>query len=152
MAAATEIVGLRAFRKELKTLEDPRKWTKALGQLNRDIGKEAADDSRREATGMGHEQGHFADAIRGYGSAASARIAIARAAKGQPLYGANGAFFGSKQFAQFNDWVGVGWDVAVRGQGPIAINDAIADNADKYAAKYGDGFMELAAGAFPART
>lgn len=151
--SGVEITGLAAFRKELKTLENPRQWTTELGRLNRTIARQAADDAQAEARAMGGPQRHFADAIKGYGSAAAARIRIADER-------ANAAFWGAKQRTGWNagnrtanqpDWVGASWDVAVRGQGPIAINDAIADKADEYAAAYADGFIEISGRAFPDR-
>lgn len=151
--SGVEITGLRAFRKELKTLENPRQWTTELGRLNRTIAKEAAAESRSAAQAMGGPQRHFAAAIKGYGSAAAARVRIADE-------NAYAAFWGAKQRTGWNagnqtpnqpEWVGASWDVAVRGQGPYAINDTIAENADRYADMYGDGLMDIARRAFPDR-
>jgi hypothetical protein len=152
--SGVEVSGLNAFRRELKTLENSREWTKELGALNRVIAKDAAADARAAAEAMGGVQKHFAAAIKGYGAAAAARIRIADER-------ANAAFWGAKQRTGWNagnqapnqpEWVGNSWDVAVRGQGPYAINDSVADNADKYAAQYGDGFLYIARRAFPDRT
>ena len=148
-SSGVEVVGLSAFRKELRQLEDPKPWTRELGKVNRELAKKGAEWAQAEARGMGGEQKHFADAIRGYGSAASARVGIASANKGQKNWGAYGAFWGSKVNPQFDWWVGASWDVAVHGQGPYAINDALATRIRQLEALYINGIEDITRRAFP---
>lgn len=154
---AVQIVGLKEFRQKLKELDNPREWSKKLGQVQREIAKRVAAWSAGEAEGMGGPQGHFAKAIKGRGGVTGARIQIANES-------ANAAFWGAKQrsgwFArsrysaydggglQHPRWVGNSWDVGVAGQGPYAINDTIADRMDEIVKDYREGMTALAAEAF----
>lgn len=149
--SGVEVLGLSAFRKELRQLEDPKPWTRELGKVNREVAKQGAEWARAAASAMGGPQKHFAGAIRGYGSAASARIAI----KDQDAYA---AFWGAKQRTGWNagnqtpnqpEWVGNSWDAAVRGQGPYAINDALATRIRQLEALYINGINDITRRAFP---
>lgn len=151
MPAAVLFAGMTEFRKELRTLEDPRAWSKELATVHREVGREVAGWAQAEARGMGGTQAHFANAIRGYGSAQAARIGLSSAGKGQRYAGAQGAYYGSKQFAQFPDWVGVGWQVGGPG-GPRPLNDpAISGHIDDVLDTYGKGVDRLTRRAFPDR-
>ena len=149
--SGVEVLGLSAFRKELRQLEDPKPWTRELGKVNREVAKQGAEWARAAATAMGGPQKHFAGAIRGYGSAASARIAV----KDQDAYA---AFWGAKQRTGWNagnktpnqpEWVGNSWDAAVHGQGPYAINDALATRLRQLEALYINGIDDITRRAFP---
>lgn len=149
--SGVEVLGLSAFRKELRQLEDPKPWTRELGNVNREVAKQGAEWARAAATAMGGPQKHFAGAIRGYGSAASARIAV----KDQDAYA---AFWGAKQRTGWNagnktpnqpEWVGSSWDAAVHGQGPYAINDALATRIRQLEALYINGIDDITRRAFP---
>lgn len=128
-------------------------WSRELAKVHRTLAKQAAEWSRSEANAMGGVQKHFSDAIRGYGSAAAARIGIAKPE-------AYAAFWGAKQNRTGwnrggsvpnikDDWVGNAWDVARAGQGPYAINDALAEHMDDIVRLYGDAIDDLASRAFP---
>lgn len=153
--AAVQVVGLKELRRELKKLEEPREWSKALGRIHREVAKAVAETARGYATQMGGSQKHFAAAIRGYGSAPAARLAIA-----DPK--AFGAFWGAKQrWTGWNarngdqgrpnqpEWVGNTFPVGVRGQGPYAVNDAIADRLPWIEEHFADQIDDLLKQAFP---
>lgn len=149
--AAAQVVGLDELRRELRKLEEPRAWSKELGAVHRVIGRKAAGWAQAEAGRMGGVQKHFATAIRGYGTVQAARIAVARPE-------ANAAFWGAKQRTGWNAgnqtpnqpaWVGNSWQAGVRGQGPYAMNDALADHIDDVIDEYGDGIDRLTRRAFP---
>lgn len=86
---------------------------------------------------MGGEQRHFASAIKGRGTVTGARIQI------DGLAGSDGAFWGAKQYRQFNPWVGNSWSAGVAGQGPYAINDTIAEMQDEIQQMYLDGVQRV---------
>lgn len=58
---------------------------------------------------------------------------------------------GSHGSLQHPPWIGSDWDVGVAGQGPYAVNDVLAENADRIDAMYLDALEEFAkqTGAFP---
>lgn len=145
--SAVQVQGLAELRKELKLLNAGKTWTKELSKLSRKVSRSVVMWSRGEATGM---QAHFARNIRGAGGAAGARITIDRVA--------NAAFWGAKQRTGWNagngtanqpDWVGASWQVGVAGQGPYAINQAIADHMDEIIEMYGEGIDDITSRAFP---
>jgi hypothetical protein len=150
-SSGVEVVGLAAFRKELRTLDDPKPWTRELGQVNRELAKKGAEWAQAAAVAMGGPQKHFAAAIKGYGSAASARIGI----RDERAFG---AFWGAKQRTGWNagnqtpnqpEWVGNSWDAAVHGQGPYAINEALATRIRQLEALYINGIEDITRRAFP---
>lgn len=152
--SGARIDGLRAFVGELKELSDSeRKWHLELAKSNRVVAKRAATDARGVARPMGGQQQHFEAAIIGKATPADVRIQI-RDPK------ANAAFWGAKQDKTgWNEgnagdpnqpkWIGNTWDVAVKGQGPIAINDSLADNLDSYIEDIWDGIDRVVAEAYP---
>lgn len=158
--AAIRVEGLAEFRRELRKLSEPRAWSKELAGLHRDLAKDMAAKAQAEARGMGGIQRHFADAIRGYGTAPAARLGITAGRKGERYWGAYAAFWGVKdnRTGWNNDgskpnikaeWVGNSWDVAVIGQGPYAINSTLATHQRYIVEKYGHAFDALARRAFP---
>ena len=147
--AQAQLVGLKELRRELRKLDNPRSWTRELATVHREVARDVAGWARSEAASLGGPARHFADAVRGYGSAPAARVGLSSAGKGQRNYGARGAFWGSKQFARFEPWVGNTYEVGVRGEGPYALNDAIADHLDDVIETYSEGIDRLMRRAFP---
>jgi hypothetical protein len=112
-----------------------------IAELNQEIADLLAEKSRREASGMGGVYAKAAPAIVGAGTVRAARIRV-KATKQYRF--APAAFWGTKRRSgwyaarrfegsggeQHPYWVGNTWDVGVKGQGPYAINNAIADNID----------------------
>ena len=109
---------------------------------------------------MGGIQARSARAIRGKANMRQASIGITPG-KGAPM--ANAAFWGAKRHTgwygnarhraattpQFPEWIGNSWDAAVHGQGPYAINDALADHIDELEAIFNAGIANLTRRAFP---
>ena len=159
MASAIETVGLKEFRAELRRLQDDKEFTKELRQVNKKVADIAADAARGIASGMGGIQSANASAIRGQATQTQARIGVRRSSRNPA---ANAAFWGAKRRSgwyarsryraspapQFPQWVGNMWDVGVAGQGPYAINDAIANNMDQLLDAFRDGIETLAGKAF----
>ncbi len=156
---AVEITGLREFRKALKAVgpEFPKELTRA----NRDVAKIAERVSQNEARSMGGIQRRAASAIKGSANARSARIQI-KPSKGKrnPTAMANVAFWGAKRRTgwyatklegkrQHPEWVGAGWKVAERNEGPYAINAALARHLNDIVAAHAAAIDRVAARAFP---
>lgn len=150
--AAIEVEGLKEFRKELRQLADGKTWSRELGQVQRHLAKKVAGWAQGDARGMGGSFAHFAGSVKGAGGVAGAKIAV------DPK--ANATFWGAKKRtgwnarnpnsrAQHPEWVGSSWDVGVQGQGPYAINSAIASHLPEIEREYWDGLEGLFARAFP---
>lgn len=153
---SVEIRGLKDFRRELRKVSDE------LPKEMRDENKQIADDGARlaqvYALGMGGVQAKAAGAIKGYATAVQASIGFPGKTARYPM--APVAFWGARKhtgwYAHINsnaqqhpDWVGNSWMPGSRGQGPYAINDAVADLADELPDRYGEMVERLAAKAFP---
>lgn len=152
--SAVQVQGLAELRKELRLLNGGKKWASELGKVSRKVSRAATLWARGEAVGMGGVQAHFARSIRGAGGAAGARIAVGKEA--------NAAFWGAKKRTgwyaspRFSggkgnqpDWVGATWQVAVAGQGPYAINAALAAHINELIDMYADGIDDITSRAFP---
>lgn len=153
--SGAQIVGLKELRKELKKLEDGKAFSRELGRGLRMVAKKAAGHAQAEARSLGGAQRHFAGAIRGRGGATGARLVIADDT-------ANAAFWGAKQKwtgwnarnsgkgpANQPDWIGNTWQVAERGQGPIALNDSLATHMPEYVEDIYQVLEDVTRGAFP---
>lgn len=146
--AGVYLVGWTELRADLKALTDDGRWAKELNKVHNTVAREASADARSWAREMGGSQRHFAKAIRGRGGARGARIAVVDG-------NAFGAFWGAKQrWTGWNkeregrrpnqpSWVGNSWDVAVSGQGPIAINDALAEGLPRYMQMFAEGIDDV---------
>lgn len=147
---------LKAWRAELKALDAA--WPKELAKANRQVAQKGAQMARNRAAAMGGVQTKAAGAIKGLGTQVNARIAVNPSQA--PM--ANVAFWGAKRHtgwyaaarydesrAQHPQWIGTSWDVAVDGEGPYAINAALAEGQEELAGFYGDAMDELTARAFP---
>lgn len=158
--SGADVVGLTPFLRELRKLDDGA-WAKELTRIHRDIAKRAVEASRAEASSMGGVQAKAATALRPAADRKAARVQVSARSKRNAM--ANVAFWGAKRRSgwyareryaasrrrQHPEWVGNSWDVAVRGQGPYAINEAIADNVDQFLAAYAEMIDDLARRAFP---
>jgi len=140
------IPSLKELRKELKKLEDARPWLKELTAANRDVARDVAGWSRAAAVSMGGQQAHFADALAGRATQTQARVEVAGARTPKGKARANPAFWGTK--AQGN-WIGTSWDVGVSGQGPYAINEAVARRYVEIEARFRRLIDDLTHAAFP---
>lgn len=145
------IVGLAELRKELRRLDDPRGWAKELTAVHRRLARTGLSWVQAEAESMGGPYARFAAGLSARGRAAGAAISVSRKVAGRngKAFIPNGVFYGSKQFPQFDRWVGNSWDVGVAGQGPYAINPAIAAHMGDIIDTYAAGIDDLTARAFP---
>lgn len=160
VASALTVQGIKEFRRALKELGP--EWPKQLSRAHRDIAKIAERVSQSEARRMGGVQGKAAGAIRGSGNARNAKVSIkpSRSARSDTAM-ANVAFWGAIKRTGDNRagrrngkrqhpiWVGDNWDAAVAGQGPYAINTALARNIDDITDAYLAAIDRLSAAAFP---
>lgn len=149
---------MRAFRADLKALGP--EWPKMLVKVNKSVAEIAATAARTKAAAGTPMQRRSARAIqaRGTRTLASVSIKTARA----PM--ANVAFWGEKRrtgwYAHLNSpdgrpqgpaWVGSSWAAGVAGEGPYAINDAVAEVVPRVVEEWGKGIDELARRAFPGK-
>lgn len=148
---------LRQFAKDLKAIGP--EWPRMLSKVHRTIAKKATEKAVGQARGMGGIQARAAGALKGSGTQQAATIKVD--AKGSTRF-ANVAFWGAKRrtgwYAGINSpngrrqhptWVGASWEPGVAGQGPYAINDAIAAYGDELLQDWRDGLDELTKKAFP---
>lgn len=161
MAAETvNIRGLAEFRAALRDLGG--NWESELSLAHQKLGSKAAGWARARARAMGGVQARAASAIGERHSAKSAAIAVLPARGLDAM--ANVAFWGAKKHTgwyaahrywnsspQHPPWVGASWEAAVAGQGPYAINDALAAHLDDIVEEYGDMIDHIARRAFPER-
>lgn len=141
--ADVEIRGLRDFRAELRSLDrglgrDLRVGLKSAAEL-------VAAEARRRATAEGGVLAKSAESIKAQAVQSAAKISWGSAR--QPF--ALGAVMGAKQYPQFGPWVGNTWQIGQAGEGPRAVNDAIASREDELIEAVGDVVERLAARAFP---
>ncbi len=148
-----ELVGLQEFRAALKAMGP--EWPRALTEVHQQIGRRGAALARgRASTPL---QAKAQGTIKGRGTQSAATISVS----GMGGLG-NVAFWGAKkktgwyakpQFAdgpaQHPPWVGNSWEVAVHGQGPYAINAALADDLPDIMKQYENMIDNLTAKAFP---
>lgn len=152
---AVEITGIKEFRAALKAMGP--EWAPKLRDVHEQIARRGAALSRGNAQGMGGVQAKAAGTIKGRGNQRQATIAVS----GQKGLG-NVAFWGAKRHtgwyanprysdgkAQHPPWVGNTWEVAEHGQGPYAINEALADNLPDIEEQYLNMIVNLANKAFP---
>lgn len=155
---AVTVHGLTELRRELRKLEEPKGWTRELAAVNRSVAKHLEPLAQGRARAAGGQSRRFAGAIRGYGSAASARLALASSKRGGRYWGADAAYWGVKDnVSGWNrsstpnlktEWVGASWDVAA-GQGPAPLVDTVVAEADWIVNTTGDGVDRLTRRAFP---
>lgn len=152
---AVRIDGLAEFRAGLRGIDAA--WAKELNVINKKVATRAATDARAEAEGKGGVFEKAAPAIKPIGPyALAARVGLSPSAasamanatfwgtlKRTGWYGA--AKYDGSETPQHPRWVGSSWDTAVTGEGPYALNDALARNIDVYLHMYGDAVVDLAA-------
>jgi hypothetical protein len=149
-----EVKGLKDFRRELKGVSSD--LPKALRKAQKEIADDVADRARGVASGMGGVQAKAAGSIKGYATQTQASV-------GFPSGGiAGAAFWGTLRHTgwyaaaryvasspQHPKWVGDNWEPGVAGQGPYAINDALADFLPELDDRYLDMIEDLTSKAFP---
>jgi len=149
---AVEVRGLRTFQAELRSA-DPR-LARALTKANKEIAEKVAANIRAKAEARGGVTAKAAPAVVGRGEQRVAKIAIN---KGTRYRFADGAFFGSVQYHQFEPWVGNqhfnAWPVGINDEGPgrgaYAINPGIYVSIPEIEDFYLNAFEDAVAAAFP---
>lgn len=155
---------LAAFRKDLAAVGP--EWPKQVKAVNQVIATKGARRAMGRALSMGGVWARNASAIQPRATARAGSIRV-KPSKGRNsrTAGAKVAFWGSKKrtgwYAEerFNEiktvqhppWVGNTWKAGVKGQGPYAINDALADYGPELLEDWGHAIDELTARAFPDR-
>lgn len=156
--AAIRVRGLRELGSELRSAD--KAWPKELRAAHKRIADRAAQWAQAKAQALGGIHAKAAGAIKGYATQANARVGV-NAGRSYPF--ANAAFWGMKAPSgwyakpqywgsgtpQHPPWVGNTWDVAVHGQGPYAINAALADHLDDIEDAYLDAVDAVTRRAFP---
>lgn len=148
-----EVKGLKEFRRALKQISDD--LPKEMRKLQKQIADDVAGKAQGYAAGMGGVQAKAAGAIKSYATQTQASVGVT-----SPI--ADVAFWGAKRHTgwyahihspggrpQHPVWVGTSWEAGVHGQGPYAINDALADEADTIEDRYMRMIEDLASKAFP---
>ncbi len=155
---------LATFRKELAGLG--AEWPKQVKEVNKTIATKGARRAMGRALSMGGVWARNASAIKPRATARFGSVQVKPSrARSSRTAGAKSAFWGSNKrtgwyaadrFAsstgrQHPPWVGNTWAAGVRGQGPYAINDALADYGPELLEDWGDAIEELTRRAFPDR-
>ena len=135
-------------------------WDAALSLAHQKIASKGAAYSRAAARGMGGVQAKAASAIGEKHTPARASVAVLPSRYLDPM--ANVAFWGAKKRTgwyakgryglntrQHPVWIGNSWEVAVHGQGPYAINDALATHREELLDQYVIEIDRIAHEAFP---
>ena len=152
------VEGLAELRRGLKSLGTGVE--RELQKTNKSLVNTIADDARGRASSMGGVQAKAAAAIKGYATGTSMAVGVAAGGR-YPM--ANAAFWGEKAHSgwyaaaryqtssgqQHPEWVGNSWSAGVAGQGPYAINDAIAAGADLAVDEWGNAIDGLILRSFP---
>lgn len=161
-AMVATLEGVRELRRELRAVD--ASWGRELRKVFKAIAKKAEDLAQTEARSMGGIQAKAAAAIKGQATQESAALVVSG---GRRLPFANVAFWGvdpehrlgwysAERYSDSGpqhlpEWVGNTWDVAVAGQGPYAINAALARYAPDIPDEFGDMVEDLLSRAFPGR-
>lgn len=153
-SSGAEVTGLREFRAALKALHP--QWPRALADVHKKIAEEGAEVSRFTAYGMGGVQRKAADGIRGVGNMRDARVGVSGGISNAAFWGAKRrtGWYANPRYRvsgapNLPAWVGNSWEPAVAGQGPYAINPALAEYMPRLLDNYGDMIDALAKAAFP---
>jgi hypothetical protein len=151
--AAVKLQGGREFRSDLRAI-DPA-LVREMTKVHTQIAELVRPIAEAKAISLGGMRRHFAGSIKSSGTQARSAITVARKA--------NAAFWGSSKHSgwyadpqyqgstkpQFPEWVGNTWEAGVPGQGPYAINDAVAASVPAILALYDKAVLEATGHAFP---
>lgn len=149
-----EVKGLKDFRRELKVVSSD--LPKELRKAQKGIADDVASRAQGRASGLGGEAAKGASLIRGYATQTQASVGFpAGTVAGAAFWGTlrRTGWYAAARYAgstrQHPKWVGNSWEPGVAGQGPYAINDALADFLPELDDRYLDMIEHLAAKAFP---
>lgn len=139
----TEVRGLADFQRDLRSVD--RRWGGELRKALKSVSEPVAESARGRASSSGGTLGKAAPSIKAQAEQRAAKISWGSAREPWAI----GAIMGAKQYPQFRPWVGSSWQIGARGQGPYAVNEAIADAEDEIVDGIGDALIELSHEAFP---
>ncbi len=142
--AATQVRGLAEFRSQLKAAD--KTFPRELAKAHRKIGNQVAGTAQSIAKGTSRQMAAASGAIKGRGTQRQASVAISGGAR---IPFADGAFWGAEAYPQFPPWVGNTWAPGVAGQGPYAINDAVAEEIPETLDTFSQMITDLYDRAFP---
>ncbi len=138
---AVSVAGLKELRRDLKALGP--QWPKELSKLHKAIAKTVQVQAQSNARGMGRQQRKEAGAIKASGTQSGAALSVTQSSR-YPF--ANPAFWGKIKRtgwyaggtgrAQSLPWVGSAWEVGAKGEGPYALNDAVAEKLPEIMQSY----------------
>jgi len=156
---------LADFRRDLRGIGPA--WPKEVQKVNRKVAETGSALARARASSLGGVWARNAAAIKPRATATFGAVRISPSrAKGSKTRGAMAAFWGSNQRSgwyantahagssgarQHPPWVGNTWQPGVAGQGPYAINDALAAYGPQLLEEWAHGIDEVTARAFPGR-
>lgn len=156
--SGANIIGLPEFLRALRSMDG--NWDAALSLAHQKIASKGAAYARAQARGMGGVQAKSASAIGERHDARRATVAVLPSRYLDAM--ANVAFWGAKRHTgwysrrrysdstpQHPKWIGNSWEVAVRGQGPYAINDALATHRERLLDEYLVELDRISKEAFP---
>ena len=154
---AVQVRGLSAFSAALRVVD--KDLAAELRTVNKKLADEVAGRARAKAMAYGPLQRAAASAIKGSATRYGARLTV-RGTKAAPM--ALPAFWGAEKRTgwyakvkpgrgrpQFPRWVGADWEYGVHGQGPYAINDALAETEPAVFRAYEQALDRVFAKAFP---
>ena len=139
-----EIHGLKELNRELKRVDAG--FPKAMRKAGLAAAAVVTATAQARAAAGTPTQRKAARAIKARAGAGRAAVAVVPS---RAIPFAFGAFFGAKQYPQFDRWVGNTWDAGSRTSGPYAINPAIADTKDEVIDLYATAILEITDKAFP---
>jgi hypothetical protein len=152
MVAAVTVEGLKDFRRDLKQIDAA--LPKEMAKVHKAIAEQVLPVARANAAALGGMQRHFANQIRASGTQLGASISVQGKAAAA-FWGSNqhSGWYAAPQYAggppQFKPWVGNAWEAGVPGEGPYAVNDAVAEMVPAIEVDYERMLDELTRKAFP---
>ena len=153
MSDGIYVEGLREFTGALKRID--HELVDALKRAHKVIADEAAQQSQRRARGMGGVRAKAAGKITGRASTDGALVGVPSGIGAVAFWGAkrHTGWYAAPRFSesprQHPEWVGNSWEAGVAGQGPYAINDAIASYLPRLMEDFERMVDEATAQAFP---
>lgn len=140
-------------------LANPNEWRKEARRTYRRVGTQAARWAREEMRSSGDRQlAGAARGVRGNATPTEASVGVQRSSKVPyalaATWGTKGhtGWYAARRYdggpPNNPPWIGNTWPIAVRGQGPRGLNDALATHLDDLGALFALEVSGLAARAF----
>ncbi|MCP3855923.1 MAG: hypothetical protein GY698_14495 [Actinomycetia bacterium] len=133
---------LRDIQRELKRLDDPRRWTRELRVVNKNAAEFIAAKARDKA--VTPIERLTAKSIKAQGEQRRSKVSIGGARAPWAL----GGEFGSIQYRQFRPWRGNQWTAMPSDVGYL-VHPAIEENRDEFTERYANDVQAFLGDAFP---